>query len=118
MYMRIMMLGITSAAAVGLAMAADQKLSGEQIKSMYAGKTFHIDWTDGKNKDTGTQTLSSKGSSSVKMKSGWVDQGTWTIKGDKLCQKWRKGMGGCFPVYIVGNKHVWKGGGQQTVFSR
>ena len=117
MYFKRVILGLMFSALVNLATAADQKLTGEQIRSLYVGKTFHVAWTNGKLNDTGTETLSSKGSVSRKMKSGFADQGTWTINGDKLCQNWKKAKGGCFPVYIIGDKHIWKAVGEQTTFS-
>lgn len=97
-------------------------LTGDQLKSEYVGKTWHTAWSSGKKHNTGTKTLASDGTATLAMADGFKDTGTWTIEGNKLCEKWKTGNGGCSPIYRKSEgTYLWKGTGkqkgQQTVFS-
>ena len=115
-------LTVTAAWNYGVAIGvADSKtaLTGEQLRSELVGKTLKRVWTNGKNTDAGTQTLATDGTVSLKMDSGFVDSGTWTIKGNLLCEKWKTVQSGCAPIYKMGDgKFVLEGKkGEATTFS-
>ena len=114
-------------ALVSNAQAADKKtaLTGDQLKSEFVGKTWRLVWTDGKQSQPGSQTLAADGTTTVLMDSGYKDEGTWTIKGDLLCSKFKKvPKSVCSPIYSIdGGKFLWIGTtpekkGQSTTFSQ
>ena len=102
-----------------------KQLTGDQLRSEFVGKTYKVDWTDGKAHDTGTETIAADGTESVTMGGGYNDTGEWTIKGNLLCGKWKQqqGPGGCGPIYSLGDgKYLSEGKGknkgQRTVLSQ
>lgn len=113
-----MTLAVVSSAVAGSAMT---ELTADQLRTDFIGKTFKLVWTDGKQKQTGSQILAADGSESLTMDSGYKDEGTWTMKGNLICSKWNrmKKQSPCAPIYSIGDgKLFWKDKNQSTTFSQ
>jgi len=66
---------------------AGQKLTGEEIKSAFVGNT--INWKHTKRSDSG-KSFFDKSGKIIAIKNGKESQGSWSIEGNKFCQKTSK----------------------------
>lgn len=94
----VLVLGLTSPSIAA-------KLSGDQIRAEFAGKTFSFQTKKGL---TG-KVRYSKGGKSKMSKTNFdikKDSGKWRIKGNKICNTWkiiRKGKEKCFSITKTGS---------------
>ena len=81
---------IGSAFLIGSATAAD--MTGAQIKELISGKSVYLENTAASTGGAGQGVIyyAADGSSLFKTAKGPIQHGTWTIKGDTVCNDWKE----------------------------
>ena len=95
-------LGLTLTSVESL--AAERKLTGNEIMSTHSGHTFRFKASTG---STGEISYKADGTMVGKKYSGALDAGKWWVKDDKFCRRWKRWRGGnwdCFQIYSTGDK--------------
>ncbi len=92
-------------------------LKGNALKNTISGKTLHIATPYGivlpiRFRRNGTMVGKGVGLMKfVKADESYNDRGVWWISNDRLCQRWRKWLGGkrfCFTLKRAGKKIFWR----------
>lgn len=81
---------IGSAFMIGSVTAAD--MTGAQIKELISGKSVYLENTAASTGGIGQGVIyyAADGSSLFKTAKGPIQHGTWTIKGDTVCNDWKE----------------------------
>lgn len=120
----IVLVGITLF-AVGSAAADPFVLSGDVLRRAISGKTVYLKTALGiefpiRYRRNGTMSVKSSGVAKIVQAGGFAsDRGVWWVRNDKLCQRWKKWLGGrsiCFELKRSGKTVYWRsnGGGSGT----
>lgn len=84
---KIIFISLMSSLLVASLSFAGSNLTGEEIQSTFAGKTYS--WTHTKRMDSGKSYLGADGSR-ILIKNGKKKEMSWAVSGDKICFESKK----------------------------
>jgi len=115
MISRIVMASVIGLSLTGMAMADTGPLKGPALKRTLSNKTLHLNTPLGvtmpiKFRRNGTMIGRAK-PALARYTGSKYDKGVWWIKGNRVCQKWRRWLSGrsyCFSLHMRGRMVYWR----------
>jgi hypothetical protein len=105
--------GVLILAGAPLSFAGQHPLTGAEITQYFSGARIY-----GRTQQADYQVDYKPNGEMIGANANGGDKGRWWVKGNTLCRKWHRWLGGkeaCFQIIIKGDTALWRVAGRKTI---